>query len=206
MVGILTLVCGCNGAGKSTFTKWIGTHPGVLTIDPDKIARDENCSAIMAGRIISSRVNAYIAAGKSFVKESTLTSHFDFKVIEMAKDKEFNTRLVYVGVASPNLAIFRVNERVRRGGHFVPEKDVRRRYVVSIENLAKAIPVFDEVRIFDNTEKYRHVASFQNGNIISYAYKPEWFASIHDALALKESELQHQMSNRHTRRTHHDQS
>jgi predicted ABC-type ATPase len=132
-----------------------------LIIDPDEIARNENCSAIMAGRIVSSRVNAYIAAGKPFMKESTLASHFDFRLIEKAREKCFKTRLIYVGVSSPDLAVFRVNERVRRGGHFVPEEDVRRRYSVSIENLAKAVPVFDEVEIFDNTEKYRHVASFQ---------------------------------------------
>ena len=44
------------------------------------------------------------------------------------------TRIASVFLDSANLCVRHVRERVRKGGHFVPEEDVRRRYTRSKEN------------------------------------------------------------------------
>lgn len=53
---------------------------------------------------------------------------------------------------SPELAINRIAERVRNGGHFVPEDVVRRRYVEGIHNLFDIFcKIVDEYIIIDNS-------------------------------------------------------
>lgn len=41
--------------------------------------------------------------------------------------------LNYVGLSSVELAISRVEQRVRDGGHGIPEKDIERRYNESLK-------------------------------------------------------------------------
>ena len=57
----------------------------------------------------------------------------------------------YVGLASADAHIERVRQRVRAGGHDIPEADVRRRYSRSLINLVHLLPVLTELRVYDNS-------------------------------------------------------
>jgi predicted ABC-type ATPase len=52
---------------------------------------------------------------------------------------------------SPDAHIDRVRQRVRAGGHDIPEADIRRRYVHSLINLVQLLPVLTELRVYDNS-------------------------------------------------------
>lgn len=85
----------------------------------------------------------------------------------------------YIGVSSPEVAKERVRIRVKNGGHGIPDEDIERRYYDSIENLKKIIDVCDEINIYDNTEMFKEVIDFENGNIKWSAVKlPEWTKNI----------------------------
>ena len=84
--------------------------------------------------------------------------------IKKAKASGYFVDMYFVGVENVEIAIKRVADRVRRGGHGVEEKDIRRRYVKSQKNLIKAIPICDEIKIYDNTFSFIRLASFSNGN------------------------------------------
>lgn len=73
----------------------------------------------------------FIQEGISFARESTLTAHFDLTLMQEAKSHGYEVELVYIRLASPELALARIAARVARGGHDVPECDVRRRYTVA---------------------------------------------------------------------------
>ncbi|HKV34357.1 MAG TPA: hypothetical protein VJP89_08555 [Pyrinomonadaceae bacterium] len=45
----------------------------------------------------------------------------------------------------------RVRQRVSRGGHDIPEADIRRRYEQSRRNLIELIPYLTELKVFDNS-------------------------------------------------------
>ena len=171
------MVCGPNGAGKSTFTSEVrqkNIHQLPL-VDPDKIAKDAQVSPIEAGKMASASIRQNIAKKHSFIRESTLTAKFDFQMIQAAKENGFKVTLVYVGVNNVEIAIDRVQQRYAKGGHSVPEQDIRRRYVRSLENLSEAIRQVDRAVIFDNSsEKYRQVANFEKGKLISHMLSPEW--------------------------------
>ncbi len=67
--------------------------------------------------------------------------------------------------------------RVARGGHFVPDEDVQRRYTGSLQNLVRAIELADQVTIIDNTLEQgpRQVLAIDAGRITSQAQDlPAW--------------------------------
>ena len=50
------------------------------------------------------------------------------------------------------LALLRIRERVQQGGHNVPDRDVRRRYGRTLDNLFHSYrPLLDTLRVFDNS-------------------------------------------------------
>ncbi len=146
----LLCICGPNGAGKSTFSRAIAMRENVLVIDPDKLAA-EGLSPIAAGKAAARMARLFLQEGVSFARESTLTSQFDFTLMEEAKRRGYEVELVYIRLASVALALERVAARVARGGHDVPPQDVVRRFSRSLENLPKAVSLADKVTILDNS-------------------------------------------------------
>jgi len=50
------------------------------------------------------------------------------------------------------MSIDRVADRVRKGGHNIPESVIRRRYTAGIQNLFRVYrPILDSWRLFDNS-------------------------------------------------------
>ena len=95
--------------------------------------------------------------------------------IKKAKESGYEIELFYVGLASPELAIERVEKRVRDGGHGIPEKDVRRRFDESLKNLQEVIPLCNLVRVYDNTVQFRKIATYINGKCVDIATDvPGW--------------------------------
>ncbi|WP_083522131.1 zeta toxin family protein [Desulfovibrio fairfieldensis] len=146
----LLCICGPNGAGKSTFSRAISMQGNVLVIDPDKLAA-EGLSPIAAGKAAARMARLFLQEGVSFARESTLTSQFDFTLMEEAKRRGYEVELVYIRLASVALALERVAARVARGGHDVPPQDVVRRFSRSLKNLPKAVSLADKVTILDNS-------------------------------------------------------
>ncbi len=148
----LIMVCGPNGAGKSTFTRTLAARQNIICIDTDALAAN-GLSPLAAGKASAKMTRELLSQGISFARESTLTAHFDFEVMEKAKAAGYVIRLVYIKLASPDDAIRRVRNRVLLGGHDVPAEDVVRRFHRSIENLPKAVAMADSYVILDNTGK-----------------------------------------------------
>ena len=148
----LVMVCGPNGAGKSTFTRTLVVGQNFICIDPDAIAAT-GLSPLAAGKAAASMAKLLLDQRVSFVRESTLTSHFDFKLMEEARSKGYKVRLVYVSLRSVELALSRVKSRVSKGGHDVPAEDVVRRYFRSKQNLPRAVALADSYTIVDNSDR-----------------------------------------------------
>jgi predicted ABC-type ATPase len=60
-------------------------------------------------------------------------------------------RVWYVGLDTVDRHIARVRARVRRGGHDIPEADIRRRFETSRLNLVELMPRLTALRIYDNS-------------------------------------------------------
>ncbi len=179
----LTLIAGPNGDGKSTITRLVEIEGIERLLDPDAIARrinpeDPAKAAIAAGREVLIRQTEYFRAGLSYAVETTLAGS-RVNLAEQARQHDFKVHLLYVGIDTPELSILRVRERVRRGGHFVPDDDVRRRYTRSMENAAQLTLSADIARLYDNSDyAHRLVLITKSGHITFRADPlPPWLAT-----------------------------
>ncbi len=64
----------------------------------------------------------------------------------------YRIQIVYLRLASPQIALKRIVERVKQGGHKVPAKDVVRRFVRGWENFCGVYrPLADAWAVYDNS-------------------------------------------------------
>ncbi|MCI9635464.1 MAG: hypothetical protein HFG77_03550 [Hungatella sp.] len=82
---------------------------------------------------------------------------------QKSKEAGIYRKNVPCGTGSADLAVERVADRVKVGGHGIKEKDIRKRYESSLQNLQTAIQLCDEVYVYDNIVSFRQVAIFKEG-------------------------------------------
>ena len=172
-----TIIGGVNGVGKSSLS-------GVLRhqlpdmgwiIDPDAIAVKEACDRLTAGKIALARVQACLQKEVNFSQETTLSGKRTIRTIQQARNKDYHIRLYYVGVSSAEESLSRIANRMRKGGHNIPEQDVFRRYEKRFADLAEVLPYCDEVHFYDNENGFREVGIYQNGETVPLvAPLPQW--------------------------------
>lgn len=138
-----TIIAGPNGVGKSTVAPRLMAEFGTETfLNADVITKGLNpdassAAAVEAGRIMHRRVQAAREAGESFALETTLAGLSLRNAILRLQQSEYFVRLAFLWVPSPEINVQRVQVRVRLGGHFVPEADVRRRFGRAIHNFER---------------------------------------------------------------------
>jgi predicted ABC-type ATPase len=136
----LILIGGPNGAGKTTFARVLAPRIGARFVNADDIAReiapeDPASSAVAAGRRALATSAEALVEGADVAVETTLAGHAHLRLVERARARGYEVRLVFLYLASPELALLRVAGRVRMGGHDIPEEVVRRRYSAGLRNL-----------------------------------------------------------------------
>ena len=155
----LYVVAGANGAGKTTFAREFLPHFARCTefVNADLIAGGlspflPGAVAIEAGRVMLKRVYDLAARRQSFGFETTLSGKRHVRLFRELRRKGYRTHLIYLWLPSAELAVQRVRDRVRLGGHPVPEEDVRRRFNRGLKNLfSKYRFLFDTWTLFDNS-------------------------------------------------------
>lgn len=172
----LYLIGGPNGAGKSTISQRL--FPDILAtrefVNADAIAKglsafNPESVAVAAGRLLLKRLHQLHALRKDFAFETTLASRSLVPFLRECRTNQYTITLVYVWIESAELAHERVQERVKQGGHSVPDDVIRRRYQRSISNLISLyLPLADCWRIYDNTYAEPQTVAFKDaGNIIT---------------------------------------
>jgi len=136
---LLLVIGGPNGAGKTTLSARMTTAWGLTYLGADQIAAEQGLGstgqdAIRAARLFSSRVGETLARRESTLIESTLSGLSTRRLLESFREAGYDVTVVLVFVDSPEVCIARIQARVARGGHFVPEADVRRRFGRSLRN------------------------------------------------------------------------
>ena len=143
-----TIIGGVNGVGKSSFTgvlKERSTDLGII-IDVDKITAEMGVGALAGGKAALKKINECIDKGVSFTQETTLSGRKTETTAQKVKELGYHVRLFYIGLDTAAESLARIQNRVRRGGHDIPENDVERvrcivvRSRVARVNGSRAIP------------------------------------------------------------------
>lgn len=163
----LYVIAGCNGAGKTTASYTI--LPEILDckefVNADEIARglspfQPEKAGIEAGRLMLKRIKTLLESGENFAFETTLATKSYVNLIKRAKESGYQITLLFLWLHSPDLAVFRVENRVKEGGHNIPENVIRRRYMSGLKNFFKLyLPVIDNWLFVNNSgETYEIIA------------------------------------------------
>ncbi len=140
------IIAGPNGAGKTTFTNKIIAAQGQDLI---KLNADERTLALRAAepkapldvlnlraaKEIDAELEGNIAAGKSFLVETVLSSDKYRDDVDTAKAAGFKFGMIYVTLHPPELSPARVGIRVTKGGHAVAHDTAIKRYHRSHDQL-----------------------------------------------------------------------
>lgn len=155
----ILVLAGTNGAGKSSIGGAFLRQSGGEYFNPDEAARRlraadatldvaaANGRAWAIGRGLLERA---IRERCDFAFESTLGGRTITELLLAAARAGIDLRVWYAGLASPEAHLARVAARVRRGGHDIPEHDVRRRFDDSRRNLIALLPHLAELTVYDN--------------------------------------------------------
>ncbi len=134
----LFILAGPNGAGKTTCAQLL-IPPDVPFINADEIAKglvgfEGVARDVRASRILLERVAVFENRRQSFAIETNLANRAWSRRIERLRQLGYNVTLIFLWLGSVDLAIDRVMERVRAGGHSVPAEVIRRRYRTGLMN------------------------------------------------------------------------
>jgi len=165
----LYIIAGPNGAGKTTFArKFLPDYVKCLEfINADLIAGGlspfvPERAAIRAGRIMTEQIQSLSAQRRDFGFETTLSGRTYVKLFRDLRRRRYRIHLFFLWLASADLAIERIAERVRQGGHYIPDAVVRRRFDKGLFNFLHLYqPLFDSWTIFDNSKDTPKLIAFK---------------------------------------------
>ena len=135
----LYIISGCNGSGKTTAS--YALLPELLDcsefVNSDEFAKHlspfaPEGAAITASRLMLKKVKYLFERREDFCIETTLATRSLLKMVRTAQQQGYHVTVLYFWLNSPELAIERVADRVRAGGHDIPEETIRRRYIVGL--------------------------------------------------------------------------
>jgi len=152
------LVSGPNGAGKSTaalalvrdllgVTEYINADliaQGLSAFDSESVARQ-------AGRVMRTRLRQLAGQGRDLAFETTLATRRYAPWRTELRASGYEIDIVFLWLSGAELAIARVEERVRAGGHDIAPEVVRRRFTRGLQNVFRLYqPLADRWWFLDN--------------------------------------------------------
>ncbi len=155
----LIIISGPNGAGKSTTAPALlqGTLGVTEFVNADVIAQGLSAfnperAAFHAGRVMLARLQQLAEEQEDFAFETTLASRTFAHWIQELKSSGYAFHLFFLWLPAPEFAIARVAERVKMGGHNVPEETIKRRYHSGLKNFFNLYrPLADSWYFYDNS-------------------------------------------------------
>ena len=155
----ILIIAGPNGAGKTTFAREFLTNEADCPnfINADLIAAglspfEPGKAALQAGRIMLQAIEKAVDQRVNFAFETTLSGRGYAQKIPQWSDLGYHVSLFFLKLDNVDIAIDRVAERVKQGGHNISESIIRRRYITGWRNFQKIYSsLVDDWTIYDNS-------------------------------------------------------
>ena len=167
---LYTIIGGVDGCGKSSLAGILQAERFDLgtVLDGDRPSTIDEC----------------LEKGISFTQETTLSGARTERTIRRAKERGYTIRLYYIGLDTMEESLGRIRNRMAKGGHDIPKKDVKRRFQSRFADVLRVLPYCDEARFFDNDNGFVEVAEYRNGELIPrVSNPPRWLRELRDNMA-----------------------
>lgn len=153
------IIAGPNGAGKTTFAREFLPNEAScpIFVNADLIAAGlspfaPQTAAVQAGRLMLEELERHFRAGRSFAFETTLSGRAYLHHIRRWQQAGYWVELIFLQLGSADEAVGRVQQRVRQGGHDIPEPVIRRRFEAGLANFRQHYaPAVDAWALYDNS-------------------------------------------------------
>lgn len=137
----IVIIAGPNGTGKTTFAREFLVHEAdcPVFVNADLIAAglspfQPELAAFKAGRLMLAEIKEYVRRGESFAFETTLSGRHYARMIREWRKNGYRVKLIFLRLASEEIALDRVRNRVAQGGHNLEPEIIRRRFYKGLDN------------------------------------------------------------------------
>jgi predicted ABC-type ATPase len=185
----LTIIAGCNGAGKSTFSSSF-LPEGLTSFDydrmfiesynslPDSELRDKFAKD-QATKEFELAIEQAIASNTDFCYETNFDSHPTFWA-EKFKENGYRLNLIFFCIEKREIAEHRIQVRTEFKGHFVDNKTIDTKWKAGYKNVNLHFDLFNNVLFVDNSvqnEVYTNLIQIEEKEVEIMIDKiPEYFA------------------------------
>jgi predicted ABC-type ATPase len=188
---VLSIIAGPNGAGKSTHSKELLADFGIEAFDFDKefyaIWSEfsfepyiEQAAFERAQKLYTDRKSGALQKKQNFAFETHYYTNDVFSAVELFRSKQYHIELIFICLESADIAVERVKDRVAKGGRFVEEATIRKRFENSLTTLDGSFDRFDLVSIYlskPNDVKAIAIVEPQRNKAISISHVPDGLIS-----------------------------
>lgn len=152
--------------------------PGILIKENTLICKFSKKESYSAALIADFLRYSMIEQQISFSFETVMSHPGKVDFLHYAAQKGYTTYLYYIATESPEININRVENRVAKGGHDVPEQKIESRYYRSLDLLLSAIKASKRAYIIDNSKKDNFVIfekKYTGNGYLQSNKMPRWF-------------------------------
>jgi len=170
------VIAGPNGAGKTTFAlRYLPQIAGCRNfVNADLIAFglspfDSLSAQYESGRIFLREIYANIDKRADFAFETTLAGRSQISLLKKLRQDGWQIVLFFLWIPDAAFSRRRVRERVKNGGHDIPDDTIYRRYPRIMHNLIKIyIPLCNKIVCYNNSglEPVRFFERDENGQTV----------------------------------------
>ena len=189
---VLVIFGGPNGSGKSSIFKGYSTRIPDYYINADAITMSKidqmGIQSVSSKRLREINLEAAqeadrlredaISARRSFATETVMSTNKGIEIMQAAKGRGYHVHLVYVVTYDPEINVKRIQTRVAKGGHPVPQEKIVSRYDRCMELLPQEILIADVAEVYNNSlqKPVLILEKTSDGDIAIYPQKPpsEW--------------------------------
>lgn len=201
----LLVISGPNGAGKSTFIASLlpEAFEGITSFDRDKArmmfekelqaeALPPDELTVRATRLmeasLETAMDKAIASKDHFVLETPL-SHPDYwKYIDRFERNDYQVQLNYLCLDNVKACKFRVEQRVREGGHHVDARTIKGVYEMNLRHINDYKDTFRVIELYDGMIAPALLVKLEDGQTTlakEQALKKQWIKTGLPAIAAK---------------------
>jgi predicted ABC-type ATPase len=168
----LYVIAGPNGIGKTTSTYDL-VPKTIQVINSDEIAKQVKLAGIApnvntqeySNREASKLIQENLEKRISFGIETNLADLETWKFLIGVKKLDYTVNLIFLSTDSLNILNNRIEERAKRGEHFVTSAVVAERYINGLKLLNHYFDIPDSIQLIDNSEVPHKVFQQEGGRI-----------------------------------------
>lgn len=203
---IFYLLSGPPGAGKSSSGTGFAPYEIEEVLDFDKVRLAEtkdyqyknpsvsfeeadSYALYKASTIIHAKIDEALDENKSVGMESMIWDERTWKTAQSFQDGGYRFELTYIGLASADVSVSRVEDRIESGGHsYVSGELATTCYNANLQKLNEKFTQPDQLDLYDNTGfKGKFIAVLVKGEVVNATMEklPDWVKKSLPAIAEK---------------------